>query len=290
MEYCYRFGFFKPETGERGLNLMAQTIQAFIWTVIAGLTMVIGGVVAASGKKTSDNLLSVIMGFSAGLLIYISFMELLPESLEYMEQTLERHVGYMIMIAAFLAGIAIVALINRFSPCPCELHEHDDNCTCKEHNHNASGLYKAGFASMIAISLHNLPEGFAIFSSTLHNASVGLSLVLAVALHNVPEGLAIAMPVYKATGNKAKAVLMSLYAGLCTPVGAIIGMLVFGSEINPLTMGIVFAVIAGTMVFVALSELYPSAMHHGKKGTAMCSVVAGMIFMALVMLVMNHHH
>lgn len=258
-------------------------LLSLLLTTLGGLTTVIGGFIAVSGKYPRKKLLSLSMGFAAGIMLFVSFTEMLSEGREYLEQVFEG--GHSVDLAVFLSffgGIAIIAIIDALLPDEASHHTHVHECG----GHHNTSLYRTGLITMAAIGLHNFPEGLATFSATAVNLSLGLPLIVAVTLHNIPIGFSIAMPIYVSTGNKKKAVFISLLAGLITLVGAVTGALLFQGEINAMLLGVVFAAIAGIMVFVALKELYPAARENGNERSAIYSLIAGMAFMAGAMLIM----
>ncbi len=266
---------------------------SFLLTSLGGLTTVIGGLIAISGRKPGGRLLSLSMGFAAGIMLFVSFTEMLSESREHFERVLSGE--FPVMGATFLAffgGMILVTVISALLPEEAHNHVHVHECG----GHHGTSLYRTGLITAAAISLHNLPEGISLhnlpeglatFSATTAGLSLGLPLIIAVTLHNIPIGLSIALPVYAATGKKRRAVLISLLSGFVTVIGAGIGVLLLGAGENDLLMGALMGAVAGIMAVVALAELYPAAREHGSERSALYSLIAGMIFMAGAMLFLH---
>ena len=254
---------------------------SFLLTSLGGLTTVIGGLIAISGRKPGGRLLSLSMGFAAGIMLFVSFTEMLAESREHFERALSGDLPVEgATFLAFFGGMILVTVASALLPEEAHSHVHIHECG----GHHATSLYRTGLITAVAISLHNLPEGLATFSATTAGLSLGLPLIIAVTLHNIPIGLSIALPVYAATGKKRRAVLISLLSGFVTVIGAGIGVLLLGGGVNDLLMGALMGAVAGIMVVVALGELYPAAREHGSERSALYSLIAGMLFMAGAML------
>ena len=141
-----------------------------------------------------------------------------------------------------------------------------------------------GIFTALAISIHNFPEGLATFMSALQDPQIAIAVAIAIAIHNIPEGIAVAMPIYYATGNRKKAFLFSFLSGLTEPIGALIGYLIFLPIMSDLVFGIVFASVAGIMVFISLDELLPASREYGKPYLSMYGLIGGMLIMALSLL------
>ena len=258
-------------------------LLAFLLTAAGGLTTVLGGLLAVSGRKPNRRLLSLSMGFAAGIMLFVSFTEMLSESKEHFERALSGEFAVeAAALAAFFGGMVLIAAIDALLPEKAHEHIHAHEHECG--GHHGTSLYRTGLITMAAISLHNLPEGLATFSATATSLSLGLPLILAVTLHNIPIGLSIALPVYAATGKKRRAVLLSLLAGVVSVLGAALGLLLLGGGTSDILMGAMMGAVGGIMVFVALKELYPAAREHGSERSALYSLIAGMVFMAGAML------
>lgn len=257
-----------------------QTVLiAFLLTIFAGLSTGIGGLIALIAKRTNTNFLSFSLGLSAGVMIYVSFMELLPQSLASLNKVFGEKSGMLYMILAFFGGIALIALIDFLVPKasnPHEMHGVEE----MDHKRN-KGLKQTGIVTAITIAIHNFPEGIATFMSALTSLEVAIPITAAIAIHNIPEGIAVAVPIYHSTGSKLKAFWLSLLSGLAEPLGALIAF-IFLLPFWSLTLNaVVFASVAGIMVYISLDELLPSAEKYGKHHLSIIGLVVGMAIMAI---------
>jgi zinc transporter, ZIP family len=279
--------------------------SALLITLFAGLATGIGAFVSVFVKKKDYSFLSLGLGFSAGVMIYVSFMELLVHSGEALEASFGHGTKTgLIRIAAFFGGILLAGAIDRLIPESANPHEcgHDTseriveecNCEHKEHDH-ASEMAKMKLARMgvfaaVAIAIHNFPEGFAVFAAALKEPALGLSVGVAIAIHNIPEGMAIAIPVYYATGSRIRAFTYAFLSGFAEPLGAIIGYLLLKDLLAGPAFGIVFGVVAGIMIYISFDELLPAARRYGKGHLAITGLVLGMLVMSLGLDVLGHSH
>jgi len=268
-----------------------DVLFAFMLTIIAGLATGVGGVVVLFSKTTNKKFLSICLSFSAGVMLYISFAEIFLQAHETLEYAYGDGMGYLALTIAFFAGVALMAIIDRFIP-------HDESHTDtldafsvddKESHKEKSELKRTGISSTIAIAIHNFPEGLITFMAALHDPAMGVAIAIAIIIHNIPEGIAMAAPIYHATGSKAKAFLVSVGAGLTEPLGALIAWLLLRNIFDDFdgVFGIVFAAIAGIMVFVAIHQLLPTAQKYGKHHLVMRWLFAGMAVMALSLLILD---
>lgn len=251
-------------------------------TLLAGLSTGIGSSLAYFAKRTNARLLCVSLGFSAGVMIYVSMMELLVGAKESLSSEFGNSLGSWVTIAAFFGGILIVAVIDRLVPSfenPHELHDIEELATTDAVRD--SSLLRMGMFSALAIAIHNFPEGMATFTASLKDLQVGISIAIAIAIHNIPEGVAISVPIFYATGDRKRAFIYSFLSGLAEPLGAIIGYLVLSSFLNDTTLGVMFALVAGIMVFISFDELLPAAEKYGKHHWAVYGLLSGMFVMAL---------
>lgn len=261
-------------------------VIAFVLTLFAGLATGIGSILALLTRKTNKNVLSFILGFSAGVMIYVSLVELFPEAQSLLNTEYGEKMGYLYAFAAFLVGMLIIALIDKLIPeCgnPHEIHsvENGENCGHK------NNLFRMGIVAAIAIAIHNFPEGIATFASALKDPLVGLPIAIAIAIHNVPEGIAVSIPIFYATSSRKKAFFYSFLSGLAEPLGAIIGFLFLSSFFNDTVLGILLAAVAGIMVFISLDELLPSAQKYGKHHLSIYGLILGMFVMGISLVLMN---
>lgn len=261
---------------------------AVLLTSFAGLSTGIGSLLVFLTKKTSTKFLSISLGFSAGVMIYISFVELFAEGNELLIHSLTNY-GAWLSIVSFFAGFGLIALIDKFIPeyeNPHEMHNieeiHD-----KHQKEMFKKLHRIGILMAIAISIHNFPEGLVTFLSTITNIKLGIAIAIAVAIHNIPEGIAVAIPIYYATGSKKKAITYSFLSGLAEPLGGIIGFIVLRPFMSDTLVGIVFSLIAGIMVFISLDSLLPSAEKYGHHHLSISGVVLGMIVMSVSLVLLG---
>ncbi len=263
---------------------------AFALTLFAGLSTGVGGAIAFFAKKTNTRLLSIALGFSAGVMVYISFVEILAKAVENLSAELGS-MGNWVGILSFFGGILFIALIDKLVPDyenPHEMHkveEMRDNEPSEESQKNRR-LMRMGLFSAGAIALHNLPEGLATFIAALKDPQLGIAITVAIAIHNIPEGIAVSIPIFYATGSKKKAFVYSLLSGFAEPVGAIIGFLliyfIFG--FNDVVLGVVFALVAGIMVYISFDELLPAAEEYGEHHYSILGLISGMAIMAVSLL------
>ncbi|ECL9117890.1 zinc transporter ZupT [Campylobacter jejuni] len=278
-----------------------QIFIAMILTLFAGFSTAIGSIIAFFSRKDDLRVLSLGLGFSAGVMIYISFMEILPTALKDFKNHYDSHWAELLGLACFFGGILISLLIDKLIPEDVNPHEPKKDLSelkiCplpqkgqnppkfhpgeKLHQINTKALKRTGIFTALAIAIHNFPEGFATFISSLDNLTLGIAITIAVAIHNIPEGLAVSLPIYHATGDKKKAFIYSALSGFAEPLGAFVGALILLPFIGDLTLAISFAVIAGIMVFISLDELLPAAKTYDKAHDSLYGLITGMAIMAL---------
>ncbi len=254
---------------------------AFILTLIAGLSTGIGGLFVLIFRKTNPKLISVALGFSAGVMIYVSFVEILAEARLYLTSSLGETQGQWVTIFAFFFGIMLIALIDKFVPEPENPHESRKIEEANFCVNGSNGLMKTGIMTAVAIAIHNFPEGIASFISAVNKPSLGITVAIAIAIHNIPEGIAVSVPVYCATGSRKKAFNMSLLSGLAEPLGALLAYFVLMPFMNVTIFGILFAAVAGIMVFISFDELLPSAREYGEHHLSILGLIIGMFLMAV---------
>ncbi len=278
---------------QKSLMYSIETILfAFALTLFAGLSTGIGSAFAFFTKRTNTRFLSLALGFSAGVMLYVSFIEIFPKAQDILIGTESApqfglKMGTWITVASFFGGILFIAIIDKLVPeadNPHEVHrveELDAKSRVKDPK-----LLKMGLFTALAIAIHNFPEGLATFTAALSDPSLGIPIAVAIAIHNIPEGIAVSIPVYYATDNKRKAFWLSFLSGLAEPVGAIVGFLLLMPFLSsyPYLMGIIFAAVAGIMVFISLDELLPTAEKYGEHHLSIYGLIAGMIVMAFSLL------
>ncbi len=262
---------------------MNEVLFAFSLTLLAGLSTGIGSTIAFFSRKQDPRYLSVLLGFSAGVMIYVSMIEIFPTANNALTAELGNKQGAWVTVASFFAGIAVIALIDRLVPK--EANPHELANTTHPMGEDARGrLKRMGTFTAIAIAIHNFPEGFATFISALQDPTIAIPIAVAIALHNVPEGIAVSAPIYYATKSRSKAFWLSFASGLAEPVGALIGYLLWRPLVGETLFGIAFASVAGVMVYISIDELLPSAEEYGEHHLAIGGLIAGMAVMALSLL------
>lgn len=280
---------------------MNEVLVAFLLTIFAGLATGIGGLIVVFSKTTTRRFLSICLSFAAGVMIYISFAEVLFSAFTDMEEILYydevyHYEGWSVLIitVSFFVGILLMALVDKLIPHDEEIVEMLDAKTNDELEKQYAlvekkELKRTGLLSMFAVSLHNLPEGLMVFMAALVDPSMGLGIAIAIAIHNIPEGIAIATPIYYATGSKKKALGYSIISGLTEPLGALIAWVLFLRVFDQIEdiFPIVFAVIGGIMVFVAIHQLLPAAQKYGKHHSVMRWLFYGMAFMAASLVLLD---
>jgi ZIP family zinc transporter len=263
---------------------MDNVFLAFFLTFIAGISTGIGSVIALFSKTTNTKFLSASLGFSAGVMIYVSMVEIFSKAKISLSAFLGEKTGTLITFAAFISGMILIGLIDRFVPedkNPHEIHGLSSREISGKQKNEKTKLARTGLFTALAVGIHNFPEGLATFVSALQEPSVAIPIVVAIAIHNIPEGIAVSVPIYYATENKKKAFWLSFASGLSEPIGAVIGYLILLPFMNEMVYGILFAVVAGIMVFISLDELLPSARAYGEHHLSIYGMVAGMAVMAV---------
>lgn len=265
---------------------MNSIAYAFFLSSIAGLSTGIGSLITLFTKKTNTDFLAMSLGFSAGVMVYVSLVELMPQSQQLLSLELGDKLGGVIAVGAFFIGMIIAGVIDKVLPEDRNLHEAKSFDRTHNLKTTDKSLMRTGVITAIAITIHNFPEGLATFISVMYDPKIALPIVLAIALHNIPEGIAVAVPIYYATGNKRKASLLSFTSGLTEPLGALIGYFILMPFLNGVVYGVLFAIVAGIMVFISIDELLPSAREYGEHHLSVYGMVAGMIVMAISLILL----
>jgi ZIP family zinc transporter len=264
-----------------------QTVLiAFGLTLFAGLSTGVGSALAFFARRTNTKFLSTALGFSAGVMIYVSFVEIFPKAKDSLTNELGQVAGYWSTVLAFFSGIVFIGVIDKLVPSfenPHEVHRAEE-MDSQDLAAKFKKLYRMGIFTALAVAIHNFPEGLATFLSALKDTKLGIAIAVAIAIHNIPEGIAVSIPIFYATNNRKKAFIYSFLSGLSEPVGAIIGYAILFSFLNDVVFGILFASVAGIMVFISLDELLPTAREYGQYHLAAYGLVAGMAVMALSLL------
>ena len=271
---------------------MNGVLFAFGLTLFAGLSTGIGSALAFFTRQTNTRFLSLSLGFSAGVMIYVSFMEIMVKSQEALVAELGNTTGTWVTVLSFFGGIAFIGLIDRLVPNyenPHELHSIEEMDQKLEHlprneAHDFNKLKRTGMFTALAIAIHNFPEGLATFTAALTDPTLGIAIAVAIAIHNIPEGIAVSVPMFFATGDRKKAFWYSFLSGLAEPVGALVGYLVLMPFFSPTVFGVLFAGVGGIMVFISLDELLPAAEEYGEHHLSIYGLIAGMGVMAISLL------
>lgn len=249
---------------------MSSNVYAFLLTTIAGLSTLIGSIFIFMRIKKTKYIITSSLAFAAAVMITVSFTDLMPESIHLLQNIYPVFPSYIIMFIFICIGVIISFLIDKYLPDQ-QLEE------------SGGSLYKVGIISMLAIILHNIPEGMATFMASNTDVSLGISLTIAIALHNIPEGISISVPIYFSTHSKKKALLYTLISGLSELFGAVITYLFLRPLINDRIMGILFAIIAGIMLHIAIYELIPTSFKYKMKKMTVLFFIIGVFFM-----IVNH--
>lgn len=257
--------------------------MAFMLTLIAGLSTGIGGALAFVVNKNNLRILSFGLGFSAGVMLYVSFVEILAKAELSLQAHLGSELGQWAAVGCFFVGIALAMLLDKVVPSGMSYHEMSIDATTDAVQAKAK-LERMGMLTAAAIALHNFPEGLATFMGALESPALGASLTIAIAIHNIPEGMSVALPIYYATHSKKRGFYLALLSGLAEPLGAIVGYYVLSSIFSEALFGVTFAAVAGIMVYISLDELLPMARESGSGHSEMIGLVLGMLVMAVSLL------
>jgi ZIP family zinc transporter len=290
---------------------------AFGLTLFAGMATAIGSVIAFMAKRTDYRFLSVATGFSAGVMLYVSFVEIFFKGVATLTEAFGETGAHWVNTGAFFGGMLLIGLIDNLIPAadnPHEIHSEQETQPLHDpaaprpdfealpapgarpagtHDHHASHkLLRMGLFTALAIGIHNFPEGLATFLAALQNPGLGVAIAIAVALHNIPEGISVSVPIFYATGSRRKAFFYSVLSGLAEPLGALmayaaIRLLLGGDAVPPEIVGILFGGVAGIMVYISLDELLPTSRAYGKGHDSLFGLVGGMLVMALSLLLMR---
>ena len=260
------------------MNTASDLLEAFLLTLLAGLSTGIGGAFVFFAKTIDRRLLCVSLGLSAGVMIYVSLVEILHESAAMLSEVYGDKTGMLYAMLSFFGGILLIAVIDKLIPC--EENPHEMSCQVRPGAED-NRLKRTGLLTALTIAIHNFPEGMASFVSATQSMRLAIPIIVAIAIHNIPEGISIAMPIFYATGSRRIAMRYSLLAGLAEPLGALATYLVLLPFMSPVLQGVLFGVVAGIMVFISLDELLPSAQLYGEHHLSMYGLVLGMAIMAL---------
>lgn len=209
--------------------------------------------------KNEDKVINTALSFAAGVMLTVSIFDLIPESIKLFNPSF---ISIIFLLISINIGIIISMLIDKFIP-------------------NSDNLYRVGVISMIAIIMHNIPEGIATYMATTHDLKLGITLSLAIALHNIPEGISISLPIYYSTRSKSKAILYTFISGISEIFGAILAAILFKNMITDSFMAIILGIITGIMFYISTYELLPEALKYHKIKTTLLASGVGSIVMLL---------
>ena len=263
-------------------------IFAFGLTLLAGLSTGIGSLIALLTKKTNNKFLEISLGFSGGVMIYVSLVEIYQDARISLVSFYGDTLGKWITVLAFFGGMLLIGIIDKIIPSPENPHEikkvEDMDKNSESCNTSRSNLMRMGLFTAVALALHNFPEGIANFMSAMQDTTIAIPIAFAIAIHNIPEGIAVSVPIFYATGSRKKAFVYSFASGLTEPLGAIIGYTLLRPFMSEGVLGIVFSMVAGIMIFISLDELLPAAREYGEHHLSIYGMVAGMAVMAISLL------
>jgi zinc transporter, ZIP family len=263
---------------------MNPVLFAFLLTLFAGLATGIGSIIAFFAKTTNMKFLSFALGFSAGVMIYVSLVEIFVKAQDALTMELGDRLGSWVTVISFFGGMLLIAIIDKFIPKAENPHELYSVEEMEKTPPNKEHLMRMGVFTAVAIAIHNFPEGLATFIMALREPTLAIPVAIAIAIHNIPEGIAVSVPIYYATGSKRKAFIYSFLSGLTEPLGAIVGYLILMPFLSETLFGVLFAGVAGIMVFISLDELLPASEKYGYHHLSIYGLIGGMVVMALSLL------
>ncbi len=239
------------------LTLLAQVL---VLSTLAGLATGAGGVLVLI-KKPGRRSFGFFGGFAAGVMITVSFLELILEPWKIS--------GPILTILGFGVGSLLMFCLDSLVP-----HTY---FSVKENGAIDAGLFKVGMLMAIGMTLHNVPEGIAIGAGYLQSRDLGLLLAIAIALHNIPEGMAIALPIRESGVSRWTAFKLALFSGMVEPVGAFLAGLLL--EFFRGFVPFVLAFAGGVMVFLTLDELIPAMRERGHEHFTSLGIITGCVSM-----------
>lgn len=245
---------------------MNQFLIPFILATIAGLSTMLG-VLLINIKYNQNKLTKFSLAFASGVMLSLSLLELTKESLILFLKTNNKNISFIYVSTAIIIGIILSIIIDKIIP------------TNKKANNKK--LYKIGIISMIAIILHNIPEGVITFITNKENLNLGIKLTVAILLHNITEGISIAIPIYAATGNKNRAVIYTSISALAEPLGAILAFLFLSPIVTNNILGLLLALTAGIMLYIGLFKLLKEALQYNNKYNILLFFMLG-IFLIII--------
>ena len=269
------------------MNIPDNLGIAFSLTMLAGLTTAVGGAIAFITNKNNLKTLSLGLGFSAGVMIFISLVDIVPGANAMLMENFPNYYQWLVF-GGFLFGLLISIIIDYFLPDHVDTQELLNPDAPEVDNHYKHyKLKRAGILTAVAICVHNFPEGMATFLTTTQDVTLGVSVALAIAIHNIPEGIAVALPIYHVTGKKRYAMLYAAMSGITEPIGAVAGMLIVGLFFPQIMVGFLMAAVAGIMTYISFDTLLPLAKEYGNWHLSIVGIMSGIIFIWLSLILVG---
>ena len=257
-----------------------------LMTFLAGFATVIGGFVTFLVHKENLKVLSLGLGFSAGVMIFVSLTEILTTAEDMLKAYYPVKYHWM-LFWGFIAGVVISKLIDEFIPDHIEEEDFEEGCGDDVQCHHKHRIKRAGLLTAIAIAVHNFPEGLGTFLVSSQNITLGISVAVAIALHNIPEGIAVALPIYHATGKKRMAIWYSFWTGITEPIGAIIGLGLLHWFLPEVFVGLFMVAVVGIMIYISFDTLLPLSHEYGDWHYAITGIMSGIIVIWASLLLLN---
>lgn len=264
---------------------MSNVTVAFVSTALAGLATMLGALIVFLSKSDNKKFLSAALGFSAGVMIFISFMEMMPMARENFLRTMSDAKAQWMVLASFFGSMAVFGLISHLVPEADEPHDIKTGAEMEEKSKELA-LEQVGLKSAMAIGIHNFPEGMVTFMTSLLDPAMGVSIAVAIAMHNIPEGIGVAAPIYFATKDKKRALWLTFLSGVSEPIGAILAYLLLRPFLTPTLFGVVFGAISGIMVLISFDELLPASRAYGETHLSLLGLIFGMMVMGASLVVL----
>lgn len=262
--------------------MTSNFITPLILTLLAGMSTVLGGFMTFFVKRDNLKALSIGLGFSAGVMIYVSLTEIMASSRIMLGASFSDTKAGVITFISFFVGILVAVLIDYFIPD----HIETDLFDTQEHCNHKHRIKRAGLITAIAIAVHNFPEGLATYLVSSQDLSLGIPVAIAIAIHNIPEGIAVALPIYHASGKKRQAIWYSFLSGISEPIGGILGIICLKWFMPEWSIGAMFAAVAGIMVYISFDTLLPMAREYGENHHVITGIITGMFVIGLSLLLL----
>ena len=237
----------------------------FLITLLAGFSTLIGYLFIFLDNKENKLLISS-LAFSSGVMFFISLFDLIPESFFIINKYYINIYTILLCLTLVVTGIIISSFIDKYFP---------------SGNYYDTKLYHVGIISMIALIIHNIPEGIVTFLTSSYDLKIGLSLAVAIALHNIPEGISISIPIYYSSKSKKKAFVYTFISGISEFFGAILAYIFLKDIVGQLFIGCMYSVIAGIMLYISVCELLPTSIKYKKFLLTFINFILGIIFIYL---------